>query len=86
MTVEELMTTYNILRAKTLELYTQRQDAYNKFQEKHEEIMADPKARLEEEEPFRAKYISLFDEEVKAGEAFEAFKELEWGCVRKEGK
>lgn len=86
MTAEELITTYNILQAKTLELYTQRQEAYKIFQEKHKEIMTDPKARLEEEEPFREKYASLFDEEIKTSEAFEAFKKLEWGCVRGEGK
>ncbi len=86
MTAEELMTTYHILEAKSQELYLQQQEAWDAYEKKHAEIMADPKARLGEDMPLREKYNSLFDETTKASEAFEAFKRLEWGCVREEGK
>lgn len=82
MTAEELITTYHILEAKSQELYLQQQEAWDKLQKKHAEIMADPKARLEEDRPLREKYNSLFDEASKAYEAFEAFKKLERGYVR----
>lgn len=86
MTVEELLTVYNILGEKAHELYLQQQEAYEKLQKKRTEIREDPKTRLGEDRPFYEKYISLFDETTKASEAFEAFKRLEWGCVREEGK
>ena len=86
MTAEELMTTYHILEAKVHELYLQQQEAYDRLQEKRTEIMANPKSSLEEAKLFQEKYNSLFDEASKAYEAFEAFKRLEWGCVREEKK
>lgn len=84
MTVEELLTIYNILGERVHELYSQQQEAYDKLQEKRTEIMTNPKSSLEEATPFQEKYNSLFDEASKAYEAFEAFKNLEFGCARKE--
>lgn len=84
MTVEELLTMYNILVEKANDLYLQQQEAWDTYEKKHAEIMADPKTRLEEDRPLREKYNLLFDEASKASEALEAFKKLEWGCVREE--
>ena len=86
MTVEELLTIYNILGERVHELYLQQQEAYDKLQEKRTEIMANPKSSLEEATPFQEKYNSLFVEASKAYEAFEAFKKLELGCTRKEAR
>ena len=37
-------------------------------------------------EPLYQKYQQLLNETNHAFEAFGAFKKLEWGCVREEGK
>lgn len=86
MTVEELLTVYNILGERAHELYLQQQEAYEKLQKKQAEIKADPKTRLGEDRTLYEKYNSLFGEATQASEAFEAFKRLEWGCVREEKK
>ena len=86
MTVEELLTTYNILGERAHELYLQQEEAYDKLQKKRAEIKADPKTRFGEDRPLFEKYNSLFGEATKACDAFEAFKKLEWGCVREEKK
>lgn len=85
MTVEELMTTYNILEERNKELYTQLIDAEQAWHRRLDEIK-DENRIWKYDEPLCQKYIQLSDEVKRACDAFEAFKKLEWGRVRKEGK
>ena len=85
MTVEELITTYNILEERSNELYTQMIDAEQVWNRRLDEMKAEDRIRIYDE-PLCQKYIQLSDETKRACDAFEAFKKLEWGCVREEGK
>lgn len=81
MTVEELMTTYHILEAKCKELYTKMSDAQEAWHRHLDEIKGNAWTC---DEPLCQKYQQLLNEMNQAYEAFEAFKKLEWGCVREE--
>lgn len=83
MTVEELITTYNILQAKCRELYTQMSDAQEAWHCYLDEIKGKTWTC---DEPLYQKYQQLSNETNQVLEAFEAFKKLEWGCVREEKK
>lgn len=81
MTVEELMTTYHILKAKCKELYTKISDTQEAWHH-HLDEMKDKAWTCDE--PLYQKYQQLSIETNQAFEAFEAFKKLELGCVREE--
>lgn len=83
MTVEELLTTYNILGEKAHDLYTKMSDAQVAWHHHLDEIKGNAWAC---DEPLYQKYQQLLNEMNQASEAFEAFKRLEWGCVREEKK
>lgn len=83
MTVEELITTYNILEERSKELYTQMIDAEQSWH-RHLDKIKDENRIWKYDEPLCQKYIQLSDETKRACDAFEAFKKLEWGRVRKE--
>lgn len=78
MTVEELITTYNILQTKCEELYAQEAWHRHLDEIKGKAWTCD--------EPLYQKYQQLSNETNQAYEAFEAFRKLEWGCVREEKK
>lgn len=83
MTAEELMTIYHILEEKCEELYTKTSDAQEAWH-CHLDKIKDKVWTCDE--PLYQKYQQLLYETNHAFEAFEAFKKLEWGCVREEGK
>lgn len=83
MTVEELITTYNILQTKCEELYTQMSDAQEAWHRHLDEIKGKAWTC---DEPLYQKYQQLSNETNQAYEAFEAFKKLELGCTRKEAR
>ena len=79
MTAEELMTTYHILEAKCKELYTKMSDVQEAWNCHLDEIKDNAWTC---DEPLYQKYQQLSIETNQAIDAFEAFKKLEWGCVR----
>lgn len=81
MTVEELMTIYNILEEKCKELYTKMSDAQEAWN-RHLDKIKDK--AWTHDEPLYQKYQQLSNETNQVLEAFEAFKNLEFGCARKE--